>query len=134
MARWKNGSPEEFVSLFDKDGNLRYGGRIENGKKQGAGVSYNGTDGTVFVGKWLDGQPTGIGSAFDREGNLVYYGAWKDGLRCGRGTEFDKTGAIVFDGEWKDGKYYNGILYQKRDQEDSPAEETLPGEGPDWDL
>lgn len=134
VARWKNGSPEEFVSLFDKDGNLRYGGRIENGKKQGAGVSYNGTDGTVFVGKWLDGQPTGIGSAFDREGNLVYYGAWKDGLRCGRGTEFDKTGAIVFDGEWKDGKYYNGILYQKRDQEDSPAEETLPGEGPDWDL
>lgn len=131
IARWKEGAPEEFVSLFDKDGNLRYGGRIEQGKKQGPGVSYNTADGTVFVGKWLDGQPTGIGSVFDREGNLVYYGGWKDGQRNGHGTEFDENGAIVFDGEWKDGKYFNGILYQKRNQDGLPDTDTT---GPTWEL
>ena len=131
IARWKEGAPEEFVSLFDKDGNLRYGGRIEHGKKQGPGVSYNAADGTVFVGKWSNGQPTGIGSAFDREGNLVYYGGWKDGQRNGHGTEFDHNGAIVFDGEWKDGKYFNGILYQKRNQEGLPDTDTA---GPTWEL
>ena len=136
IAKWKEGAPGEFVSLFDKEGNLRYGGRIEDGKKQGAGVSYNAADGTVFVGKWQDGQPTGIGSAFDREGNLAYYGAWKDGKRHGHGTEFDSAGAIVFDGEWRDGKYYNGILYQKRGPEDAaPSGEPSPaGELPNWDL
>ncbi len=131
VARWKEGAPEEFVSLFDKEGNLRYGGRIQQGKKQGPGVSYNTADGTVFVGKWLDGQPTGLGSVFDREGNLIYYGGWKDGKRWGHGTEFDPTGAIVFDGEWKDGKYFNGILYQKRDQEGLPDTDTT---GPTWEL
>lgn len=131
IARWKEGAPEEFVSLFDKDGNLRYGGRIEHGKKQGPGVSYNTADGTIFVGKWLDGQPTGIGSAFDRDGNLVYYGGWKNGQRNGHGTEFDQNGAIVFDGEWKDGKYFNGILYQKRNQEGLPDTDTA---SPTWEL
>ena len=131
VARWKEGAPEEFVSLFDKDGNLRYGGRIQQGKKQGPGVSYNTADGTVFVGKWLDGQPTGLGSVFDREGNLIYYGGWKDGKRWGHGTEFDPSGAIIFDGEWKDGKYFNGILYQKRDQEGLPDTDTT---GPTWEL
>lgn len=131
VARWKEGAPEEFVSLFDKDGNLRYGGRIQQGKKQGPGVSYNTADGTVFVGKWLDGQPTGLGSVFDRDGNLIYYGGWKDGKRWGHGTEFDPTGAIVFDGEWKDGKYFNGILYQKRDQDGLPNTDTA---GPTWEL
>ena len=135
IAQWKDGAPQEFVSLFDKDGNLRYGGRIQDGKKQGPGVSYNTADGTVFVGKWLDGQPTGIGSAFDKEGNLVYYGEWKNGKRHGHGTEFDSTGAIVFDGEWKDGNYFNGVLYQKRGQEALPGEEAAPsGQLPDWDL
>ena len=114
ISQWKQGTPEAFVSLFDKEGNLRYGGRIEEGQKQGAGVSYSCGDGTVFVGKWRDGQPTGVGSAFDREGNLLYYGGWKDGKREGHGTEFDPTGAIIFDGEWKDGKYFNGILYQRK--------------------
>ena len=131
ISRWKEGVPGEFVSLFDRDGNLRYGGRMEQGKKQGAGLSYNQADGTVFVGKWIDGQPAGTGSSFDREGNLVYYGGWKDGKRNGHGTEFDKNGAIVFDGEWRDGKYYNGILYQKLDQEHSQGPETT---GPFWDL
>ena len=106
IAKWKEGAPGEFVSLFDKEGNLRYGGRIEDGKKQGAGVSYNAADGTVFVGKWQDGQPT------------------------------DSAGAIVFDGEWRDGKYYNGILYQKKGPEDAaPSGEPSPaGELPNWDL
>lgn len=131
ISRWKEGVPGEFVTLFDKDGNLRYSGRIENGKKQGAGISYNQEDGTIFVGKWQDGHPTGIGSAFDRDGNLVYYGAWDQGKRCGHGTEFDKNGGIVFDGEWRDGKYYNGILYQKLDRE---QEGSSGSTGPFWDL
>lgn len=124
ISHWNEGTPGEFVSLFDQQGNLRYGGRMENGKKQGAGVSYKQEDGTVFVGQWKDGQPTGMGSAYDREGHLVYYGGWDQGKPSGHGTEFDPTGAIVFDGEWKDGAYYNGVLYRKPDGE--PSEEERP--------
>ena len=124
ISHWNEGTPGEFVSLFDQQGNLRYGGRMENGKKQGAGVSYKQEDGTVFVGQWKDGQPTGMGSAYDREGHLVYYGGWDQGKPSGHGTEFDPTGAIVFDVEWKDGAYYNGVLYRKPDGE--PSEEERP--------
>ena len=124
ISHWNEGTPGEFVSLFDQQGNLRYGGRMENGKKQGAGVSYKQEDGTVFVGQWKDGQPTGMGSAYDREGHLVYYGGWDQCKPSGHGTEFDPTGAIVFDGEWKDGAYYNGVLYRKPDGE--PSEEERP--------
>ena len=126
IAKWENGKPGRFVSLYDKDGNLRYGGHMINGKKQGAGVSFRQDDGTIFVGKWEDGEPLGLGSSFDQDGNLLYYGQWKDGKRNGHGTEFDPSGAIVFDGEWKDDKYHNGILYQKR--KDNEEEVSFPEE------
>lgn len=113
VSNWKDGTPGEYVTLFDQNGNLRYSGKMIDGKKQGAGVTRNLEDDTIFVGKWENGQPTGLGSSFDAEGNLLYYGGWKNGLRDGRGTEFDRSGGIVYDGEWKEGKYHNGILYQK---------------------
>ena len=120
------------MSLFDREGSLRYGGRIVGGKKEGAGVSISSADGSVLVTKWRGGQNTGLASAFDPEGNLLYYGSWKNGKRHGHGTEFDKNGGIVFDGEWRDDQYYNGILYQK------PAEDpqlTSPEYAePDWEL
>lgn len=117
VSGWKDGQPEGLVTLFDSEGNLRYSGRMENGKKEGAGVAVSGKDGTVFVGQWAGGEATGLGSAFDREGRLLYYGGWQDGKRHGRGTEFDINGGVVFDGEFKDGKYYNGVLYQKLQNE-----------------
>ena len=111
MANWRDGQPSGLVTLFDSEGNLRYSGRMENGKKEGAGVVINGADGTG--GQWAGGETTGLGSAFDREGRLLYYGSWKDGKRHGHGTEFDLHGGVVFDGEFRDGKYFNGVLYQK---------------------
>lgn len=65
------GKPEGFTTLFDADGNLRYSGKIIDGKKTGVGISYRKAD-TVFVGKWVDGHADGSGSLFDSDGNLIY--------------------------------------------------------------
>ena len=116
VAHWSNGQPDGLVALFDAQGNLRYSGRVENGKKEGAGVVINGQNGTVFVGQWSGGEATGLGSAFDREGRLLYYGSWQNGKRHGHGTQFDENGGVVFDGEFQEDKYYNGVLYQKLSQ------------------
>ena len=85
---------------------------MEDGERQGVGVSYNAEDGAVFVGKWKDNIPTGEGSAFDCNGNLLYTGGWKDGRRHGMGTEYSPSGTTVFIGLWEDNRRVRGILYQ----------------------
>ena len=113
MANWTENKPDSFVSLFDTKGNLQYSGTIQDGKKNGIGISYRLEDGSVFVGKWEKGQPTGFGSVFDTHGHLIYTGMWKDGRRNGTGSEFNQDGEVVFTGEWKDDKHYNGVLYKR---------------------
>lgn len=112
ISNWHEGKPDDMVTLFDKDGNLKYRGKIIDGKKQGAGLMGR-SDGSTFIGKWVDGKDTGFGSLIDSEGNLVYTGMWKDGKRNGTGTEFNEAGEVVFSGEWKDDVQHNGILYKR---------------------
>ena len=98
ISMWADGARDKPVgtgAIFDGDGNLSFAGKIENGMRQGVGISYKVEDGTIFVGKWKDNVPTGKGSEFDGDGNLIYTGMWKDGKRHGFGTEYNKEGKIV---------------------------------------
>lgn len=113
VARWENGAPQDFVSLFSPEGTLQYAGRIVNGKRDGAGVSVRESDGAVLVEQYRDGEKTGECAVFAPDGALLYVGGWKDGRRCGRGTSFDGAGNVVYAGEWKDDRYTNGILYRR---------------------
>lgn len=111
VTNWQEDRPGETVTLFDKDGNLKYSGKIVDGKKVGAGIAYD-EDGNIFISKWQGGSDTGFGSVFDADGDLIYTGMWKNGSRHGNGTEFNKQGDVVFSGEWKEGVQWGGILYK----------------------
>jgi len=123
VGRWSEDKPVGTGAIFDGDGNLSFAGKIENGMRQGVGISYKVEDGTIFVGKWKDNVPTGKGSEFDGDGNLIYTGMWKDGKRHGFGTEYNKEGKIVFTGEWENDQYLDGVLYQKVAQDNNKKPE-----------
>lgn len=52
VGRWSEDKPVGTGAIFDGDGNLSFAGKIENGMRQGVGISYKVEDGTIFVGKW----------------------------------------------------------------------------------
>lgn len=53
---WQEGVPGKIGSLFDKNGNLCFAGRMKMGRRK-AWDFLRTEDGSIFVGKWKNNQP-----------------------------------------------------------------------------
>ena len=54
---WERSSGSVWKTFGDEDTQLKYNGKIKNGKPEGMGVLF-APDGSKYVGEWKDGQET----------------------------------------------------------------------------
>ena len=88
---------------YYKEGSPNYVGDWKEGNRDGRGVGYRLSDGTMHVGKWSENKPEGFGARFDKEGNFLDVCTYVDGKRNGKSVSFDEDGNIVVR-LWRDGE------------------------------
>jgi len=116
---------------FIFDGNSKYKGEWQDGKRNGKGTftwaaygCFAGGDTNIckdcipipcmdtdeYVGEWRDGKEHGQGTYIYSDGDK-YVGEWKDGKKNGQGTYTKDDGRNEYTGEWKSGDYHGKGTY-----------------------
>jgi antitoxin component YwqK of YwqJK toxin-antitoxin module len=88
---------EEVVEqkIFFDNGQLKIGGKLSNGKRNGKWVAYF-EDGTLqSEGEFVNGVRTGIAKVYFPKGNLRYEGQYKDDKEIGHWKFYNEKGKLV---------------------------------------
>lgn len=83
---------------------LRFEGRLENGKADGAGSEYYESGGYRFVGGFAEGAYEGEGILYYEDGSVEYRGGFADGRFEGIGEYTDGDGRVY------SGVFENGVM------------------------
>lgn len=100
-------------SQFDKNGDLIFNGRVEDGNISGIRFSYNKENNHTFIHRQNSSKAslTHI-CEFDENGNLIYYGDINNHKKEGFGIQFGASSEIIYSGNFKNDKYNGeGTLY-----------------------
>lgn len=99
----------EFVLLNSEH---LYIGNVENGERNGHGISADFDGEESYKGEWKNNKYHGKGTLFNGIDDIIYEGEWKNGMKDGYGTFYDDYEKYV--GEFKDDKKEGyGITYTR---------------------
>jgi len=114
LAFWDQDSPVGPGALLSKEKGLVYAGYFEDGKRSGAGVSFQPEDRSLFIGQWRNGVQQLKGTLVDQDGTLLYSGGFANGKRSGTGTEYDPNGQVRYTGKWAENAWNGeGVWYRE---------------------
>ena len=105
------------VLFFPTTKKITFEGRVENGLKNGFGITFDNYGEKIFEGEFLNGKEwNGKGKEYEYykynngKYNLIYEGEFKNGKRHGKGKEYFYFNKILFEGEYLNGQRWNGKL------------------------
>jgi hypothetical protein len=119
-------------SLYHEDMNIKYLGRLVDGKKNGEGREFHSNGNPYYDGNYQNNQPHAEKlTTFHSNKQAWYTGAMHEGQKQGNGTEFYDNGQILYSGIWeKDEPYGENVTIFNNDGSvmfegrKIPAEET----------
>lgn len=87
--------------------NLKYLGRLKDGKRNGDGRSFWPSGAVYYDGNWEDNQPHGDKcTTFHKNKSKWYVGNLVQGLKEGKGAEYYDNGQVMFEGNWVNNEPY----------------------------
>ena len=89
--------------FYYKNGDINYVGEWSQNKRNGCGVGYRTSDGTMHIGKWVENKPENIGARFDKSGNFIDIANYLDGVKHGKCISLDESGNFVIS-VWENGE------------------------------
>ncbi len=106
-GRMENGKINGQGTLYYEDGTVWFKGEHKDGKRHGQGTLYDSDGFIIYEGEWKDDKPNGYGTFHYKTGSY-YVGEVKVLNRHGLGTMYRKDGSVWYKGEWKNGGF-NGL-------------------------
>ncbi|MCH5281444.1 MAG: hypothetical protein J1E61_08230 [Lachnospiraceae bacterium] len=92
--------------------NLRYTGRLTEGKMDGEGTLYYPNGNIEYRGDFVEDRYEGMGKLYNEAGELIYEGSFLDGLYEGDGIYYYMGEIIAYEGSFSKGLYEgSGTLY-----------------------
>ena len=94
--------------IYYDNNNIKYDGRMINGKYDGYGISYYKNGNIEYNGTWSKNKKEGKGILYydNKENSILYNGTWDNDKKDGEGLLYYENGKIKYNGKFRYDEYH----------------------------